>query len=239
MSNLKDKLVKNEGQSAEIGQVFNEMSDQYTDIMDEMVPHYRRLISSMLEYLPADFKPDKILDLGCGNGNVCELSMVRFPDAEYHLVDASDDMIQLCKTRFSGHSMTYEQNLFQHLNLPSDTYDLVLAGFSLHHLNAEEKVLFFASLLPSLSAEGIFTCADLFVNKNSVEHEQLLSEWNTFATAPGKSREDWDWVKSHYETYDKPDEYMAQRSWLLEAGFRDVKLSWNEGHWGCYHAFKG
>ena len=99
MGNKEIKTPDESTISWKIGQVFDEMSELYTDIMDHMVPHYRKLISSMFEYLPQSFKPKRILDLGCGNGNVSGLSMTLFPDAHYHLIDASDEMIRTCKAR--------------------------------------------------------------------------------------------------------------------------------------------
>jgi len=230
-------LAESKNGSNEIGKVFDDMSDQYTDIMDHMVPWYRKLLASMLEYLPKDFKPNRILDLGCGNGNVSRASMVLFPDAQHHLVDASDDMIGLCQKKFSGSSNTYEHNLFQELEFEPDTYDLVMAGFSLHHLNATEKEQFFANLYPAMTNKGIITCADLFINKDAVEHEQLLKEWKAFVYSSGKTKEDWDWLLDHYDAYDRPSDYLDQRQWLTNAGFTRVELSWNDGHWGCYHAY--
>jgi tRNA (cmo5U34)-methyltransferase len=238
---MRNREVKQAGDSIkswEIGQVFDEMSDQYTDIMDHMVPSYRKLIASMLKYLPESFKPCRILDLGCGNGNVAGVSMALFPDAHHHLVDASDEMIRMCKVRFAGSFNTYEHNVFQRLKFTPDTYDLVLAGFSLHHLDAVEKAQFFANLCPAMTEKGIFACADLFVNKDSQEHAQVLSEWKKFIFRSGKSAEDWNWLMDHYNAYDRPSKYTDQQRWLSKAGFARVELSWNDRQWGCYHAHK-
>ena len=221
-----------------IGHVFDEMSDRYTDVMDSMVPHYRKLSKSMLGLLPEPFNPEKVLDLGCGNGNVSMLSTTLYPHAHHHLVDASEEMIQLCKKRFSGTPMTYDQNFFQSLQLSPNTYDLVLAGFSLHHLTAGEKELFFANLCPALTTKGIFACADLFLNKESAEHEQFLVDWKTFVINSGKSNADWNWLFDHYGKYDIPSTYSDHRNWLIKAGFNRVELSWNDGFWGCLHAYK-
>lgn len=239
MSNKENNQQRGLNHSDRIGQVFDEMSDQYTDIMDHMVPHYRKLIATMFDHLPADFKPERILELGCGNGNVSAQSTALFPDAKHHLVDASDEMIQLCKERFADLSITYEQNLFQNLQLPPDTYDLVIAGFSLHHLEAEEKAEFFVKLCPAMTSTGIFTCADLFVNKDSEEHDQLLEDWKAFLYNSGRTRDDWDWLVDHYNKYDRPSAYSDQQNWLSRAGFTNVELSWSDGHWGCYHALRG
>ena len=95
----------------------------------------------------------------------------------------------------------------------------MLAGFSLHHLNAEEKQQFFVNLFPAMTEQGIFACADLFVNKDSEEHEQVLNDWKKFIFSTGTPPEDWDWLMDHYSAYDRPSRYSDQELWLLKAGF--------------------
>ena len=128
--------------------------------------------------------------------------------------------------------------MFQDLDLQGSAYDLVLAGFSLHHLESEDKKGLFRTLQSAIGSGGVFACADLFVDKQSDEHEALLAEWENFSLGSGRSKEDWEWLMDHYNRYDRPDAFDDQREWLLEAGFSTVSMSWNQGHWGCFHAFK-
>ena len=51
---------------------FDEFSKNYTTDMIGCVPHYLRLVESFIKYLPENFSPTSILDLGCGNGNITE-----------------------------------------------------------------------------------------------------------------------------------------------------------------------
>ena len=223
--------------STEIGRVFDEMSGEYTSIMDQMVPHYRKVITSMVSELPQGFVPANILDLGCGNGNVTAITRVVFPAAHYHLVDASSEMLETCRLRFNDSEIKYENALFQELDLPDDSYDLVLAGFSFHHLEGTEKLDLFHKLNKAIRPGGALACADLFVDKDSPEHEALLAQWHDFSLASGRTEEDWAWLLDHYDKYDRPNAFETQLVWLNKAGFDPVRLTWNDGHWGCFHAF--
>ena len=223
----------------DIGQVFDEIADGYTSLMEDMVPHYRELITAMLSYLPQGFTPGRILDLGCGNGNVTAMCRVLYPEATYHLVDASAEMIGRCKARFGSKGMTYEQQFFQAMELQPDTYDLMIAGFSFHHVPAGEKQQLFAALHPALTEQGVLTSADLFINKDDEPyHSEVIEQWRVFSFSNGRTQEDWDWVMEHYADYDRPSAFMDQKEWLEEAGFSKVTLSWNDGAWGCFHAIK-
>jgi len=217
---------------------FDRFSNTYTEDMIRCVPHYLRLLSGLCDSLPEDFSAHRILDLGCGNGNVTALLLERFPDAEYTLLDASPDMLELCCKRFSGENITCVRSYFRDYTFPDDYFDLVAACFSLHHSDSEEKQWIFPLLHKALKQDGIFTCSDLMINKSSAEHAGLLREWEAFVNANHPDREKWDWLTEHYEAYDRPDAYDDQKSWLLAAGFRYVDVKWREGYWTHFIAGK-
>jgi len=223
----------------DIGKVFDEMAEAYTNIMDDMVPHYRTLITSMFEFLPKGFDPHNILELGCGNGNITAVCRAIYPDAQYHLVDASAEMIYQCKKRFGSERIQYEKNFFQNLELEADKYDLMIAGFSLHHVPGPEKRALFINLHPALASGGVLTTSDLFVNKeDEPHHSEVMGQWRTFIMDNGRTDEDWVWIMDHYQKYDRPSAYADQKEWLKVAGFSAVYLSWNDRSWGCFHAVK-
>ena len=60
---------------------FDRFSDNYTEDMIRCVPHYQRLLCSISDSLPEDLRASRILDLGCGNGNVTALLLEKFPEA--------------------------------------------------------------------------------------------------------------------------------------------------------------
>ena len=222
----------------EIAKVFDDFSTDYTSKMVRYVPFYLKMLESLVSYLPEDFKPASILELGSGNGNVTSLLLHHFPGASYHLVDASKQMLDLCKERFSQHqNITYEQALFQDLHLPDNSFDLVVAGISLHHLDGSEKRSIFPRIHSWLKSSGIFGCCDLMINKNdNPYHSTILKEWEAYMKEHGAGQEDWEWLMDHYDTYDRPDAFSDQQKWLIDLGFANVKLSWNDGPWTCFHA---
>ena len=217
---------------------FDQFSDNYTEVMIRCVPHYQRLLSSLSECLPDDFSAESILDLGCGSGNATALLLKKFPNAEYTLLDASSDMLDLCRSRFPGANMTYHRGYFREYAFPESHFDLVVAGFSLHHLDSSEKQWIFPLLHKTLKQGGLLTCSDLMVTRNTAEHEQFLREWQAFINASYPDGEKWAWMVEHHEAYDRPDAYADQKSWLLDAGFSYVDARWREGHWMHFIAGK-
>lgn len=210
---------------------FDAFSKNYTKDMIVVVPHYEKLMDCFDSCLAEDFKPHRILDLGCGNGNTTAKVIQRFPDAEYALVDASAEMIDICAKRFSNYNINLVESYFSDFLFDKEHYDLVVAGFSLHHCQAEEKQSLFERIKLSLSPTGKLAMSDLFITKTDAEHPQLLNEWKDFINGNDPSGEKWLWLKEHYDAFDSPHNYKSQESWLTDAGFSNVEIAWNDGFW--------
>lgn len=210
---------------------FDAFSQNYTEDMIIVVPHYEKLMACFDSCLPQDFHPQRILDLGCGNGNSTAEIIKQFPEAEYTLVDASAEMIGICEKRFSNFNIKLVESYFSDFLFQKEHYDLVVAGFSLHHCVAEEKQFLFQQIKSALSPKGRLAISDLFITKTDEEHPQLLHEWKDFINENDPSEEKWLWLKEHYDKFDSPHNYKSQETWLTEAGFSNVEIAWKTGFW--------
>ncbi len=213
-------------------QEFKQFVNTYTEDMVRWVPHYLDALAAVVQYLPEDFQPKRILDFGCGNGNTTEVILRQFPDAEYVLLDASPDMLAVCKQRFPTRNITYQEAFFQNAKFDEGVFDFVTASFALHHLKRAEKQAVFAKIYQWLSPNGIFSCSDLMVDRgNKSIHEPFLKEWQNHAKIQGTTAEEWTWIMEHYRTYDFPDDRNEQLEWLKQVGFQQVATPWNIGFW--------
>lgn len=215
----------------DIGLEFNEFSKNYTSDMIGLAPHYLELVSSFVKYLPEGFNPTSILDLGCGNGNITAQLLPHFPQASYTLVDASAEMIELCRRQFHRFNMNYANTYFRDFDFENETYDLIVAGFSLHHCGNKEKRVLFRKIYDALKKGGIFSYSDLMISKTNPDHPGMLAQWSEFVNTNYPDGEKWEWVMEHYDAYDKPTDYQLQIEWLKDAGFADIRIPFKEGYW--------
>jgi ubiquinone/menaquinone biosynthesis C-methylase UbiE len=206
--------------------------------MVRCVPHYLKLLSAFVEDLPEHFNPKRILDLGCGNGNVTFEMIQKFPDSQYVLLDASQEMIDLCRRRFQGYDIEYVTSYFKDYQFETNKFDLVTAGFSLHHCDADEKQQIFRRISESLKAGGIFGCSDLMIDRAHPEHIQFKKEWELFVKANYPDAEKWEWLMEHYNEYDKPDALNRQIKWLEETGFNTIRKTVLGSYWTYLSAVK-
>jgi ubiquinone/menaquinone biosynthesis C-methylase UbiE len=217
---------------------FDEFSVNYTRDMVQCVPNYLKLIDAFAAALPSNFIPERILDLGCGNGNVTQYLLKVFPNAHFTLLDASPEMIGLCKKRFATHNFDYQTAYFHEYDFPKAGFDMITAGFSLHHCDSEAKKLLFGKIHEGLRAGGIFGYSDLMIAKESSQHESFLKIWETFVQKSYPDGEKWQWLMAHYAQFDKPNGLAEQLDWLLKTGFGTIEPVINELYWVHIRAVK-
>ena len=213
-----------------IGEIFDDLQQEYTAKMLRWVPYYDKLIQQFLTSLPEDFSPQVIIDLGSGNGNVIATIISKFPDASYVLVDASEQMLQEAHERFRDHNIHSHHAMIQDTAFPAESCDIVTASFSLHHLKAMEKSEAIKSAYQWLRPSGYFCYADLFVDKLSNEHQGFLNQWEKYVRK-SNIEGDWEYLFDHYQTYDFPTGISTQLEWFRKLDFSQIKLSIYEKYW--------
>ncbi len=217
---------------------FNNFSKNYTNDMIGCVPHYLSLISSFTEHFPDNFNPKSILDLGSGNGNITAQLIPYFPNATFTLVDASAEMINLCCSQFKDYDFIYDNKYFKDFLFKEKSYDLIVAGFSLHHCDENEKQSIFKNINTSLKKGGIFSYSDLMISKTNPDHPMLLEQWKEFVNTNFSDEKKWIWLMEHYESFDKPTDYLVQIEWMRNAGFTNIQILFREDYWIHLQAVK-
>lgn len=218
---------------------FNTWQLDYNAKIRRWVPYYDQLIEEMVQP-PSAQAPQDILDLGCGNGNAIALLLEKYPTADFTLVDAAEDMIEACRQRFEGQTnLIYAQKYFQELSLLPDSFDLVLAGLSFHHLQGEEKQKIFQEVYRWLRPGGVLSASDLYASKKHPDYqEEVLQVWEGLAKEQGTTDPEWEALLEHHAQYDFPDSFEEQITWMKEAGFSEVKITFVKGNWGTVQAIK-
>lgn len=76
-----------------------------------------------------------VLEVGCGFGRITELLIKELPDIEkYKAIDLSTDQIENAKKYMTSAKVEFSVGTIQDLDIPSESYDLVLASEVLMHI---------------------------------------------------------------------------------------------------------
>jgi ubiquinone/menaquinone biosynthesis C-methylase UbiE len=106
---------------------------------------------------------DKVLDVGCGTGNLT-LTAKRYVGASGFVygIDASPEMIDLAfkKAKRTGFEAVFEVGLIEKIAYPDANFDVVISRLVIHHLPDDLKRLGFAEIFRVLKPGGLFFLAD-------------------------------------------------------------------------------
>jgi len=156
--------------------------------------------------------PRSVLDLGCGDGRLAALVLDQRPGVEEVVaVDASPAMLGHARRRFGGDRrvVVREWNLDVPLT-PLGTFDVVIAGFSIHHLEDGRKKVLFGEIARQLSPDGLFANLEVVASATPELHRQFLD-------LIGRADND-------------PEDRLAsvedQLRWMREAGLSQVDCLW-------------
>lgn len=218
---------------------FDQISAEYNAMIARCVPRYEEMLWALFYYLPTDFRPQRILELGCGTGNLSEQIRLHFPEAQLHLTDISPEIIAQCQKRLGPQpEITYEEADFRDLRYPTGSYDLVISSISLHHLPDADKALLFGRIHDWLRPKGIFTYSDQFKGASEELYGQHMARWKEESMRLGSSDAEWQTWMAHQEANDFHATLVQQLTWLQAAGFAEIDVPWRYVLWTVMRAIK-
>jgi tRNA (cmo5U34)-methyltransferase len=166
--------------------------------------------SVLVEVLPV--APASALDLGCGEGRLAGLVLAARPSVGSVLaVDRSEPMLAAARLRFAEDARVTvtPHDLVQPITALG-SFDVIVSGFAIHHLEHERKQSLFGEVAAMLRPGGVF--ANLEVVECASEALQ-----RRFYDAIGRPDGD-------------PEDRLApidpQLAWMRAAGLRNVDCVW-------------
>jgi ubiquinone/menaquinone biosynthesis C-methylase UbiE len=106
---------------------------------------------------------DKVLDVGCGTGNLT-LTARKYTgeSGSAYGIDSSPEMIDLArkKAKHLGSETNFDVGLIEKIAFPNATFDVVISRLVIHHLPDDLKRQGFAEILRVLKPGGLFFLAD-------------------------------------------------------------------------------
>lgn len=157
-------------------------------------------------------RPDSLLDLGCGDGRLAAVVLAMRPDVSRVVcTDISPPMLEAARRRFLGDErVTVEAHDLEIPIAPLGSFDLIVSGFAIHHLEHERKRELFAEIAGQLRPNGVFANLEVVASATPERHEEFLR-------AVGR-------------TADDPDDRLApvedQVAWMDAAGLCNVDCLW-------------
>ncbi|MHB8463803.1 MAG: class I SAM-dependent methyltransferase [Acidimicrobiales bacterium] len=164
----------------------------------------------LADVMPA--APQRVLDLGCGDGRLAALILAERPSVtEVVAVDRSPPMLDRARERFASDPRVEVRvwDLQEPLT-PLGRFDLIVSGFAIHHVEDSRKKALFAEAARQLRAGGAFLNLEVVASATEQRHAEFLA-------AIGRPADD---------PEDRLVSIEDQLAWMRAAGLTNVDCLW-------------
>jgi len=216
---------------------FGALVAEYDALIRRAVPRYDEMLERLVDYLPP--VAARVLELGCGTGNLSLLVAARHPAAAFTLVDGAVEMVAVARQRVAaahpGCAVTGVAARFEELALPPGSFDLVTSSISLHHV--ADKAALFRQLFALLAPGGSLVYADQMRGRTDAHHALNQARMRAFWQRPGHlTAAEQAHLDRHEAEHDHHVSVADQFAWLAAAGFADIDCVWRNWMWGVVTA---
>ncbi|MDT7561434.1 MAG: hypothetical protein QOG76_58, partial [Pseudonocardiales bacterium] len=110
----------------------------------------------------ADLRAEqRVLEIGCGTGNLTVLAKRRQPDAEVVGLDPDPSALARATRKAAGLGIRFDRGYSQALPYPDGSFDRVLSALMLHHLEGEVRIRTAREALRVLRPGGALYLVDI------------------------------------------------------------------------------
>lgn len=217
---------------------YNSISKNYTESIRRCVPQYSEMLHSIFTYQKPDFNPKEILELGCGTGNLTQLIILRYPNAKITAIDISEEIINECKSRIAFQNIEFIKSDFKELELPQNTFDLIVSSISIHHINDEAKKVMFRKLYQAQPSKGVFSFCDQLRGETEYIYNKHIEKWKEYAQEQGTTPDEWEMWMKHQHDHGYHTTLSNHTKWLKDAGYNIVDCTRRFLLWTTIYAEK-
>ncbi|MFX1396735.1 MAG: GNAT family N-acetyltransferase [Promethearchaeota archaeon] len=216
---------KSKSREEKIKDHFENISHDYDELTPKLIPYYNEMLISLINSIPFEKQEQiKIVDLGCGTGNLSKLIKTRFPNSRLTCIDISQNMIELAKEKLSEYNnVEFLINDFNTLSFTTQ-YDVIVSSLAIHHLNTDEdKIEFYTKIYEALNQGGAFYNMDVIQGSSDYLNKIYVEEWKEFL----KRSFFLDIINNILENQRKEDNpaiLVNQLKWLEKIGFKSTDV---------------
>lgn len=203
----------------------------YQKIVENNYMYHQQIINCLKESVGA-IKKLSILDLGCGDAHIIANGITPTQLNNYLGIDTSEPAIEYGKLNLSAHDGNIQfisGDLFEEIQTLTDLFDLIIAGYSLHHLQTSEKTTVISKIFNLLKDEGLFVFYDVTSKSDENEAQYIKRACDSFKNKWTElTQAELDGLLSHVMECDHPESQTSAKEMLKLAGFNNIKITFED-----------
>ena len=175
-----------------------------------------------------------ILEVGCGDAHAISQIAKQVDIKHYTGIDLSEMALGFAEEKL-GNRIKYIQlisgDMTEKIHAASERYDVIIAGYSMHHLNSQQKGQLFANFKQRLNNNGLLIIYDLVQNENESSQQYIKRALDNFETHwTALSQQQLVSVFEHVSQNDIPESWQGWRKLAEQNGFPSQDLVLRDKH---------
>ena len=211
-------------------------ADYYTSSKDIILIERKRTTQILFDVFRYHFDtttPQRILELGCGDGEMVSQFSEKFPNNKFYLMDGSENMLSRARDNIEGDNVHFIKKTFEeYVSSESEPskYNLVYSSNAIHHLDFWGKCQLYTKIFRELAPGGMFINIDLVLPSSERSEKFQFRMWVDWMNQTLKDIGHDDEVGKHdglpdiykAKAENQPSGLFEQLDALRKCGFRDV-----------------
>lgn len=214
---------------------FEKEAAVFDKLFFKVVPYYNEMMRVVVDAAPF-MRTDrlKMIDLGCGTGNLGRKMAAAYPNARITCIDMAQNMLKMAKTKLGGkRNVSFWLGDIRDFDY-SGKYDMILSSLVLHHIEKKDKPEFYLKLFHALRNGGVFYSIDIFLSPSSHLQKLYIDKWKLFMRTNGlPSKKVNEMIARHYRE-DRPVVFEDELSIMRKAGFRRIDVIFKRYNFAVY-----
>lgn len=183
----------------------------------------------------------RIMDLGCGGGNYAVKVTSFLPNVDCTLIDISYNMVKAASLRLMNNikgKVTSIQGDYREVELEKNSYDIITAGTTLHHLREDsEWELVFNKIYNALKPGGTFWINDIILGEIDEITDMMMEGWVSILKNQ-ISEEEIALYRERYDSEDTPRTLSYQLELMKQIGFSKTIILHKHFNFAAFGAIK-
>ena len=215
---------------------FDEVAEHYDHQRESLIPCFHDLYSITVDLAQWKNSKPNILDIGAGTGLLTKFLFEKYPEAEFTLIDLSEEMLKVAKSRFEDFEK-FKYIVADYTAYNFENFDLIVSSLSIHHLKDNDKEKLYKKIYNALNPGGIFLNADQVIGPTKNLDNSYQINWMELLNNSDLSKSEKTSALERMK-FDKPATLEDNLKWLKNCGFEDVDIYYKYYNFCIFYAKK-
>ena len=228
--------------STDVGTFFDKEWELYNKVITLNYMAHREVLEILRKFFHSvPSHAFSVLELGCGDASLLSSALQGTKIETYCGVDLSHYALTIAEDNmrlYDFNKCFIEGDLLEEVGSFRAEFDIIVAGYSFHHLIKDEKVQFFKKCRAALKSQGVLILYDEVCNPGENRHGFIkrfsricTQEWSRLI------HEEISLICDHVEKNDYPETFEFYKQLAQDNGFRDPQMLFHDKH-NLYGVFR-